>query len=132
MSRSHTTLRSALKAWPLRSNFLMLLLAHITPWRRSSARHAPATDIKGIDDYIGQISKVDPDSYAFRYAHSKKGNRSLPPGLSQINLKHFAELIERLAYYFEGIEAAAHDLAEFKEEMEAEYWREMSRLHGDK
>ena len=62
----------------------------------------PTDDIEGIDDYIRQISEVDPYSYSLRYAHSKKGDPSLPEGLTHINLRHFGELMDRLADYLSG------------------------------
>jgi len=88
-------------------------------------------DIEGIDDYIAQISRVDPRSDAFRYSYSKKRKPSLPVELRWINLRNFAELIERLAHYFEGIEMAAQELADFKGEQEADYRNEMFWLGGN-
>lgn len=82
-------------------------------------------DIEGIEDYIAQLSALDPDSYSFRYTRSKKGERSLPPDVKRINLRHFAETIERLADYLDGLDAATVHLEEVKAEMEAEYRREM-------
>jgi hypothetical protein len=46
-------------------------------------------------------------------------------------LRNFAELIERLAHYFEGIEMAAQELADFKGEQEADYRNEMFWLGGN-
>lgn len=43
-----------------------------------------ATDVEGIDSYIRQLSKLDPDSFAFRYTRSKKGAPSLPTELKRI------------------------------------------------
>ena len=83
-------------------------------------------DVHGIDDYIAQLSKMDQDSFAFRYTHSKKGERSLPPELTRINLRNFAEMLERLANYFDGMDAALYSLVEAKSEMEAEYRSEMA------
>lgn len=36
-----------------------------------------AADVEGVDNYIRQLSALDPDSYSFRYAHSKRGHRSI-------------------------------------------------------
>ena len=84
-------------------------------------------DVEGIDEYIHQLSSMDPDSYAFRYAHSKKGTPSLPSDLKQVNLRHFAETIERLADYLDGLDAATVHLEEVKSEMEAEWRSEMAQ-----
>ena len=80
----------------------------------------PPEDVEGIEDYIRQIAEVDPGSYSLRYAHSKKGDCSLPKGLTHINLLHFGELMERLANYLYGLEAGASYLGDLKHEWESE------------
>ena len=79
-------------------------------------------DLEGIDDYIAQLSAMDPDSYAFRYTRSKKGAPALPHDVKLINLRHFAEMMERLADSLDGLDTATSHLEEAKAEMEAE-WR---------
>src|SRR6185437_9751000 len=76
-------------------------------------------DVEGIDSYISQLMRLDPDSCRFRYARSKKGGPSLPSKLKLINLRHFAEMMERLVSYLDAIDSAVDHL----EEMEAECWR---------
>jgi hypothetical protein len=83
-------------------------------------------DIEGIDDYIRQLVALDPDSYSFRYAHSKSGDPLLPSDLKGINIRHFAEMMERLASYLDGIDSATDDLADVKAEMDAELRSEMA------
>ena len=61
-----------------------------------------SADVEGVDDYIRQLSSLDPDSFCFRYWHSKKGSRSLPEDLKHINLRHFADMMERLANYLDA------------------------------
>ena len=70
------------------------------------------------------ITDVDPDSYSFRYTHSKKGVSSLPAELKRINLRHFAEMAERLADYLDAVDTAVGVVHDAKQEMEAEYRRE--------
>lgn len=77
-------------------------------------------DIEGIDDYIRQISEVDPSSYSLRYARSKKGDPSLPETLTHINLRHFGELMDRLAHYFWGLDAGIDALEDMKHDYESE------------
>jgi hypothetical protein len=84
-----------------------------------------AADIEGIDSYIRQLSALDPDSFSFRYSHSKQGGHSLPEGLKHINLRHFAEMMERLADYLDGIDEGTSELLQAKVEMEAEWRNEM-------
>jgi len=100
-----------------------------TIWKAAGWTPLPEADIEGLEDYIEQLAKMDADSFAFRYAHTKKGQPSLP-GVTQINLRHFAETIERLADYFDALDAAIYSAAENKAETE-EYWRsEMADYMG--
>jgi hypothetical protein len=80
----------------------------------------PPEDVEGIDDYIRQIFELDPVSYSLRYAHSKKGDPSLPKDLTHINLRLFGDLMERLANYLGGLEAAMCDLIGLKQDFEAD------------
>jgi hypothetical protein len=82
--------------------------------------------IEGIDDYIRQLSKLDADSFSFRYSHSKRGRPSLPRDLKNINLRHFGDLMSRLADYLYGMDEAVSWLVETKAEMEAESANEAS------
>ncbi len=86
-----------------------------------------AADEEGIDSYIRQLTELDPDSYSFRYTRSKKGTPSLPAELQRINLRHFSEMIERLADYLDGLNTAVGVLEEGKAEMEAEWRSEMAQ-----
>jgi hypothetical protein len=91
----------------------------------------PAEDIAGIDDYIRQISEVDPGSYSMRYAHSKKGDPTLPKDLTHINLRHFDEMMERLANYLGGLEAAICQLESLRQDYEAEMASYADDYHDD-
>jgi len=84
-------------------------------------------DIEGIDEYVRQFSALDPDSYRFRYAQSKRGEPSLPADVKWINLRHFAETIERCADYLDALDAATSHLEEVKTEMEAEWRSDMAQ-----
>jgi hypothetical protein len=90
-------------------------------WEEIDAAH-----IKGVDEYIRQLSELDADSLSFRYSHSKKGKESLPRSLKNINLRHFGELMTRLANYLYGIDEAVSWLFETKAEMEAQWAIEAS------
>lgn len=79
-----------------------------------------AADVEGIDDYIRQLTELDPDSFSFRYTRSKKGTPSLPAELKHINLRHFAEMLERLADFLDGLNTGLGVLTDGKSEMEAE------------
>lgn len=89
-----------------------------------------AADIEGIDDYIRQLTELDSDSFSFRYTRSKKGTPSLPAELKHINLRHFAEMLERLADFLDGLNTGLSVLKDGKAEkaeMEAEWRNEMAQ-----
>ena len=50
---------------------------------------------------------------------SKKGRPSLPGHLQTINLRHFAEMMERLTAYIESIEAATNAAFDQKADFES-------------
>jgi hypothetical protein len=54
-----------------------------------------------------------------------------PRKLTHINLRHFGELMERLANYLYGLEAAISHLEDSKHEMEAEMADEMADYYSD-
>jgi hypothetical protein len=91
----------------------------------------PPEDIHGIEDYILQISEVDPNSYSLRYAHSKKGEPSLPELLTHINLRHFGELMDRLARYLWGIDTGISVLEDMKHDYESEMASYADDYYGD-
>lgn len=64
----------------------------------------PTEDLDGIDSYVKQLTKVDPDSQAARYEFSTKGAKSIS-GISHINIGTFSALMERLAAYLDGIDS---------------------------
>jgi hypothetical protein len=80
----------------------------------------PVDDLEGIDSYIGQLHKHDPDGQRFRYFLVKaKGQKvasvpSLHPTLQKIDIRNFAIAMEKLADYLEGIDNWFGDLIEAK------------------
>ena len=91
-------------------------------WKRLSTANE-----QGVDSHIRQLTALDPDSFSFRYMRSKKGELSLPAEMKRINLRHFAETVERLADYLQALDTAVSVLEERKMEMEAEY----RKAYGD-
>lgn len=74
-------------------------------------------DLAGVDDYIRQLSNVDPDSQTFRYTRGKKGQPLLPRALTHINLLVFSEHMEHLCNfldcwdnYISEIQSAANEM----------------------
>lgn len=80
-----------------------------------------AADVEGADDYIRQLSRLDPYSLSFRYAHSNEGKSLLPEDLTHINLRHFAEMMSRLVSYIDGIDTGTSVVNEWHDDMEAGY-----------
>ena len=80
----------------------------------------PREDVEGIEDYIRQISNVDPRSYSLRYARTKDGDPSLPKDLTHINLRHLGELMDRLGNYLWGMDTAIGELEDLKHDYDAE------------
>ncbi|MFC5865037.1 hypothetical protein ACFPT7_22200 [Acidicapsa dinghuensis] len=65
-----------------------------------------SADVEGTREYIRQLSEVDPISMTFRYWASKDGNPSLPANLDVFNIRHFSEMMGRLADYLEALDIA--------------------------
>ena len=78
-------------------------------------------DIQGADDYIRQLSELDPDSTSFRYAHMKDGTPSLPAELIRINVRHFAVTISRPIQYIDDMDTATSIVGEWQDEVESRY-----------
>ena len=80
-------------------------------------QNLPKSDVDGIESYIRQISIIDPQSFSFRYARSKKGEKYIPPQLHHINLRHFLDHIETLVEYLDGLSEGLNSLLETQAEM---------------
>ncbi len=87
-------------------------------------------DKEGIDSCIRQLTELDPDSMSFRYSRSKEGSPLLPAELTCFNLRHFAELMEKLAEYLDSLNMALSVLRDAKAEMKAQWQMEMGS-YGD-
>jgi len=94
---------------------IMKTVCQLTGWEM------PDEDIKGVDSYIRQLADADPASQGFRYPCSKKGERSVPQ-LRHINIRVFAEAMEWIADFFEGVDAGFVHLADAKSEI-LSHWR---------
>jgi hypothetical protein len=78
-------------------------------------------DVEGADAYIQQLTELDRNSLSFRYWQSKAGERSLPEDLQRINLRHFAEMMNRLVRYIDGIDSATSLVEDWQDDMESSY-----------
>ena len=82
-----------------------------------------ADDFAGLNSYIQQLLKIDPDAQAFRYSHRKTGEASLPETLTHVNLAVFGDHMESLCNYLDCIDSQLDRMRELRNEMEA-YYRE--------
>ena len=77
-------------------------------------------ELEGVESYIQQLQQLDATSISFRYARTRKGGPSLPDGLRRINVRHFAETMERLVAFLDAAHQSIGHLADKKAEMESE------------
>jgi len=90
-----------------------------------------------IGDRLAEIEAIDPDSFAFRYTTSKRGDLSLPADLRQINLAGFQNVVEKIASTLDGsatgigvyLDAKA-EAAQYNAEIAAEYAAESAAEHA--
>jgi hypothetical protein len=90
----------------------------LTPERSGVEIDQPESD--GIGSYIKQLSTIDPEAHAFRYARDKKGKISLDQAPEYINIAAFAELMERLCTSLAGLDSYFDHLIEVRGEMAAD------------
>ena len=74
---------------------LRKLLDELTP-------HEGDEDIAAMEDFIRQLDDVDPQSFAFRYPKTKRGEISLAE-LSDVNVRHLSEIMDSVFLLMSGI-----------------------------
>lgn len=63
---------------------------------------APESDADVVEELIAEFTAIDPNSIAFRYSKSKKGERSLPAHLTHLNLRHLRETMDKLSLFLQA------------------------------
>lgn len=58
--------------------------------------------MEGVESYIGQITKIDKNSFSFRYSQTKDRKKRNLDGIQHINIPVFSEYMERLVMVLEG------------------------------
>lgn len=94
--------------------------------------NGPESELKKLDEHIGELARNDRDSYVFRYTVNKEGQPALPQTLFHIGVVEFREVSNKTADLLEGISSGLNEalqnhaayLAEMRSE-EAEYQAEM-------
>ena len=82
----------------------------------------PKEDSKPLDEieeYLSQFSEVDPESFAFRYPESKKGDPAFQ-GLTHINIRRVGEIMNGISKLLEGVGCALSEYLQHKADMESE------------
>ena len=80
-----------------------------------------APDLDGIREYVRQLARVDPFSTSFRYWKTKSGSSSLPASLSDFNIRHFSEMMGRLADFVEALDTATTAASEMLDDLDNAY-----------
>lgn len=78
----------------------------------------PRSDLDAAARLIDQFEKADPHSTAFRYHKDRDGNRSLPRGLSHINLRNLRQVVGRLSELLSGISCGFTYYLDIKDDTE--------------
>ncbi len=81
-------------------------------------RHSSTLD--AIEDQIGQLDRVDPGAFAFRYATNQDGSKSLPDELRSFNVALFARRVEAIADFIDGVDTGVYEEALSRADMAAE------------
>ena len=89
------------------------ILANIWPEEK-------ADDFDAIEECVAEFGRIDPSSTGFRYPTSKDGSRSLK-GLTHINLRNLAEVMNRIATLLDGASTGIDQLIQDKCEIESWY-----------
>jgi hypothetical protein len=75
-------------------------------------------DLQGVREYIRQLSEVDPSSENFRYWKPKRGKPAIPERLRSFNIRHFSEMMGRLADFLEALDAATTAAGDMRDDFE--------------
>jgi hypothetical protein len=88
---------------------------------RQISSDEPIEYLDEIGRLIGEFSKVDPTSMAFRYPEDRDGNPSLP-GISNINLRNVKEVIGKIAIILDGASTQIDVYLSNKPEMYGDFY----------
>lgn len=99
------------------------LLLFWEPLRQLLARRWPEHrgELDSVGDALRQFDSVDRLSYAFRYATTPKGNRSLPEDMLRINLRNLAEVVARVGSFLEACGTALSEERASADSFEVDY-----------
>ncbi|RYE40112.1 MAG: hypothetical protein EOP24_42080 [Hyphomicrobiales bacterium] len=81
-------------------------------------------ELQEVGRLIGEFSRADPLSMAFRYPVDTKGNATLP-GITHINLRNVRDVLGKISIMMEGANSQVHEYLQYKLEMEREFRDDM-------
>ncbi len=64
--------------------------------------NAPGSDADVVGRLIAEFDAMDPNSTAFRYSTSMKGEKSLPDDIAHLNLRHLRQTMDRLSLFLQA------------------------------
>ncbi|MFJ4346308.1 hypothetical protein [Pseudomonas sp. NPDC089401] len=86
---------------------LRTLLNELTP-------HPDDKELPALEEIIQQLDEVDPQSFAFRYPATKKGEVSLP-NIRHINVRHLGEVMDSAFMLMDGIHGELGAMDQYEE-----------------
>lgn len=88
-------------------------------------------ELDAIEDQVGQFHLIDPDSSAHRYPQRLNGDRSLGKGHWSFSLRRFAERVEAIGLWLEGMDVGLCEEASVRAEVAEEARREAADYVDD-
>lgn len=79
---------------------------------------------------LHEFEELDPHSYAFRYATTKKGTKSVPEDVHRISLTHLRATMAKVASHLDDADMAIGAQLDHKDEM-AQYYADEAAEWGD-
>jgi hypothetical protein len=80
------------------------------------ADSGPTADLDNAERTLDKLTWADPGSFAFRYATNKNGSRSLPKGLTIIDIARVNEVMSGIGNLLDGIVDFIHAEQDAKDE----------------
>lgn len=77
-------------------------------------------DLNVVGQLLTEFSQIDPGSDSSRYPVDRDNNPSIPH-LDIINVRHLAEVMQKLATFFDAISSAISVYLDLKQDMERDY-----------
>lgn len=105
------------KAEVLQQHDLRKLWATLREHLRKLKLEGEPADADAVEDLLGRLGHVDPNSMAFRYPVDLKGIPTLPEDLRRFDLLHFAEQMEGLLLWLDGTAS----MLDVQRDFQAEY-----------